>query len=283
MSQETALPIYRAAHRQPAATPALRLRQQRKTNKQTRSHPVASEVDRPGSLAAAIELDQLRLFYHPIVHLAGTDVVGHEVLIRWQHPSYGLLAPADFLPSIDNDEMHSRVLGGWVLRQSCAAAMERGEQLHVSVNISALHLAEPSFADHVTQILRATGFAPSRLILELTESSVLTADQSVVDTCFALTDIGVTLALDDFGAGAITRDHLDVLPLEILKIDRSIVAGIGSDPAAEAIVSDVIALAADTGRRTIAVGVESHDQARFLRLHEATYAQGYLYGRPQPR
>ncbi len=278
------MPIYRAAHRQPAATPTLRLRQPRKTHKQHRSHPVAAELSRPGSLAAAIELDQLRLFYHPIVHLAGTDVVGHEVLIRWQHPNFGLLAPADFLPSIDNDEMHSRVLGGWVLRQSCAAAMERGEQLHVSVNISAMHLAEPSFADHVTQILRATGFPPSRLILEITESSVLNADQTVVDTCFALTDIGVTLALDDFGAGVITRDHLDVLPLEVLKIDRSIVAGIGgSNPGAEGIVRDVIALATETGRRTIAVGVESHDQARFLQQHEVTYAQGYLYGRPQPR
>ncbi len=276
--QENILPIYRAAHRQPSAAPAIRLRQQRKGRP-----TILEDLAQPSTLAAAIELDQLRLFYHPIVHLAGTTVVGHEALIRWQHPQYGLLSPADFLPAINGDEMLSRVLGAWVLRQSCAAAMERGEQLHVSVNIAPRHLDETGFADHVTQILRVTGFSPTRLILELTEESVLTPDPTVVATCMALTELGVTLALDDFGVGRVTRDNLDRLPLEIFKIDRSITAGIGVDPVAEEAIRDTIELAAATGRRTIAVGVESHDQARFLRDHEATYAQGYLYGRPQPR
>jgi len=244
---------------------------------------MAQELARPTALAAAIELDQLRLFYHPIVDLAGTTVVGHEVLIRWQHPDYGLLAPPDFLPAIDSDDALSRTLGAWVLQQSCAAAMQRSDQLHVSVNISPRHLAEPGFADHVTQILRVTGFSPTRLILELTEASLLDPSQLIVDTGTALSELGVTLALDDFGIGRIDPARLDRLPLGILKIDRSVTAGIGVNPEAERTILSTIDLAAATDRRTIAEGVESHDQARFLRDHEVTYAQGYLYGRPQPR
>lgn len=278
LPQECVLPIYRAAHRQAPANPAIRLRQQRKGRP-----TIADELAQPATLAAAIELDQLRLFYHPIVHLAGSTVVGHEVLIRWQHPHHGLLGPADFLPAINRDEVLSRVLGTWVLRQSCAAAMERGEELHVSVNIAARHLNEPAFADHLTQILRVTGFPPTRLILEVTEDSVISPDPAVVATCVQLTELGVTLALDDFGVGRVAAADLDNLPLQILKIDRTVTAGIGVDPIAEASIRDAIKLAAATGRRTIAVGVESHDQAQFLRDHEATYAQGYLYGRPQPR
>jgi EAL domain-containing protein (putative c-di-GMP-specific phosphodiesterase class I) len=276
--QEFVLPLYRATHRQPAANPAIRLRPPR-----GRRPGLVDELTQPATLAAAIELDQLRLFYHPIVHLAGTTVVGHEVLIRWQHPQYGLLAPSDFLPAIDNDPVLSRVLGAWVLRQSCAAAMQRGEQLHVSVNISPHHLDEPSFADHVTQILRVTGFSPTRLILELTEASIVGPTPTVLTNCMALTDLGVSLALDDFVAGRVDGDTLDALPLEILKLDRAVIAGIGVDPEADQLVLETLDLAASTGRRTIAVGVESHEQARFLRDHEATFAQGYLYGRPQPR
>jgi EAL domain-containing protein (putative c-di-GMP-specific phosphodiesterase class I) len=266
---EIVLPIYRAAHRRPAAT--------------TTVGSMAEELARPEALAAAIELDQLRLFYHPIVDLAGTSVVGHEVLIRWQHPNFGLLAPADFLPAIDRNAVLSRTLGAWVLRQSCAAAVHRGEQLHVSVNISAQHLSEPGLADHVNQILRVTGFPPNRLILELAETTMTQPDDEVASNCTALADIGVTLALDDLGINPLEEHRIDLLPLGILKIDRTVVAGVGSDPLAEQTIERIVGLAAGRGRRTIAVGVESHHQARFLREHDVTFAQGYLYGRPQPR
>ena len=245
---------------------------------------MAEELARPDALAAAIELDQLRLFYHPIVDLAGTSVVGHEVLIRWQHPEYGLLGPSDFLPAIDQDDVLSRVLGAWVLRQSCAAAMQRGEQLHVSVNISPLHLAEPGFGEHVTQILRVTGFSPTRLILELAEASIVPSRARLWSrTCAALDELGITLAVDDLASGAVDPACLDAAAIGILKIDRSVVAGIRSDPVAEEAIRGIVELAAASGRRTIGVGVESHDQARFLRDREVTFAQGYLYGRPQPR
>jgi EAL domain-containing protein (putative c-di-GMP-specific phosphodiesterase class I) len=278
---EFALPIYRAAHRQSDVTSTIGLRQPR--SQRNRRLTMSEDLARPESLAAAIELDQLRLFYHPIVDLAGTTVVGHEVLIRWQHPEYGLLGPAEFLPAIDRDPLLSRTLGGWILHQSCAAAMQRAEQLHVSVNISPLHLAEPGFADHVTQILRATGFSPTGLILEITEASVVTPNPVVTETCIALDELGVTLALDDYGIGTVDSNRLVTLPLGVLKIDRAVVGQVGSDPAAELTVCNAVGLAAANGWRTIAVGVESHHQARFLREHDVTFAQGYLYGRPQPR
>jgi EAL domain-containing protein (putative c-di-GMP-specific phosphodiesterase class I) len=271
------LPIYRAAHRQVAPSTS-KLRQQR-----FRRASRVEDLAKSDALDVAIEQDQLRLFYHPIVHLAGTSVVGHEVLIRWQHPVHGLLGPSEFLPAIDADPVSSRKLGAWVLHQSCVAAMERNEQLHVSVNISPNHLTEAGFAGHVIQTLRSTGFAPSMLILELVQESVVNPSPAFIDTCAELIDVGVTLALDDYGSTPIPDVDLDSLPLEMLKIDPRIIAGIGTDPASEELVLAAIKLAAATGRRTIAEGVETHTQAHFLRENEATFAQGYLYGRPHPR
>jgi EAL domain-containing protein (putative c-di-GMP-specific phosphodiesterase class I) len=244
---------------------------------------VAEEIASPRAFDAAIKQDQLRLFYHPIVHLAGTSVIGHEVLIRWQHPERGLLSPSEFLPHIDANAGRSRELGTWILQQACEAAMQRGDQLHLSVNISPLHFSAPNFADHVTQILHVSGFSPARLILELTEASIRDADEAVVKTAKTLADVGITLALDDYGIGNENLARLDAIPIGMLKIDRTVTAGIGTDPEAEAFIVSTLELAAATGRRTITEGVENNEQARYLREHDATYAQGFLYGRPKPR
>jgi EAL domain-containing protein (putative c-di-GMP-specific phosphodiesterase class I) len=246
---------------------------------------MSEELARPEALAAAIELGQLRLFYHPIVVVDNSAIIGHEVLIRWQHPEHGLLAPVDFLPAINNDDHLSRLLGAWVLRQACSVEMQRSEQLLLSVNIAPRHLAESDFADHVISVLQATGLPADRLVLELTAASILEPGPDVVTSCTRLSDLGVTLALDDFGSaeGQLSADSLDVLPLGILKIDRSVTAGIGADAEAERLIMRTLEFASSTDLRTIAEGVESHDQQRFLQTYEATYAQGYLYGRPRPR
>jgi EAL domain-containing protein (putative c-di-GMP-specific phosphodiesterase class I) len=268
---------HRAAHRQPATTLA------RRPLRIGRQPPTLAEyLATPGSIETAIKQDQFRLFYHPIVLLAGTTVIGHEVLIRWQQPEYGLLSPGQFLPYIDRDPSLSHDLGTWVLQQACSAAVQHGDQLHLSVNISPHHLAEVGFADHLTQILRVTGFSPTSLILEITESAVRYADDAVVETCRALTDVGVTFALDDFGLNLTNVEHLDRLPLGMLKIDRSVTAGIGTKVEAERFILRAVELAGGLGLRTVAEGVETHEQAHFLRQHDVTFAQGYLYGRPKP-
>ena len=252
---EAALPFYRATHRQRA-----------------RSASATDDLARPGALATAIELGQFRLFYQPIVTLLESIVVGHEVLIRWQHPVHGLLSAGDFLPAIDDDEVLSGTLGTWVLRQSCAAASHRDEQLQLSVNIAPRHLGAYRFADSVVRILRLTGFSPNRLVLELAPTS----DPTVIAACQSLHDHGITLA-------AAFPTPVDGLPLGIIKIDPSITGGIGTDPTAEAAIEAAVEQATEFGLSTVAVGVETEDQARFLRAHGVTYAQGYLYGRPQPR
>jgi EAL domain-containing protein (putative c-di-GMP-specific phosphodiesterase class I) len=269
---------HRAAHRQPTAT-AIGRRQLWARRQPT---TLADQLTRPDVIEAAIKADQLRLFYHPIVQLAGTSVVGHEVLIRWQHPDHGLLSPAQFLPYIDSSPGLSHDLGTWVLQQACSAAMQHGDQLHLSVNISEHHLGEVGFADHLTQILRVTGFSPTSLILEIKDAALRHANAQVVGTCTVLTDLGVTFALDNFAINQTNLDQLNTLPLGILKIDRSVTAGIGSKVEAEQFIVRTVELAQLSGRRTIAEGVETHDQARFLREHDATFAQGYLYGRPKP-
>jgi EAL domain-containing protein (putative c-di-GMP-specific phosphodiesterase class I) len=234
-------------------------------------------------LHTAIKQDQLRLFYHPIVHLAGSSVVGHEVLIRWQHPEHGLLGPSDFLPYIESDAGLSRDLGLWVLRQACGSAAQQNDELYVSVNVSPLHLTQAGFADSVVQTLHMTGFSPARLILEITERAAATSDESTVAACYELTELGVTIALDDFGTGSVDPQFLDRLPIGMLKIDRSVTAGIETHDEAAALVIRALQLGKSSNRQTVAEGVENHAQANFLREHGATYAQGYLFGRPRPR
>ncbi len=266
---------YRATHRRQVFT-ALKMGNRRQVS------ALEADLRQPGTLDAAIRQEQLRLFYHPIVHLADAAVFGHEVLIRWQHPEHGLLSPAEFLPHIEAEATLSRDLGTWVLQQACGSAMKRGDNLYLGVNISPLHLAMPDFADQLLGILHATGFSAASLIIDITEASVRQADARVVNTCRALTDAGVALALDDFGIGQHSDAFLDTLPLGILKIDRTVITGIGTSTADEQLIVNILELAKRTDRRTIAEGVETHEQAHFLSDHGATYAQGYLYGRPKP-
>jgi EAL domain-containing protein (putative c-di-GMP-specific phosphodiesterase class I) len=271
---------YRALHRRQFVTRPVRLGSRRQ------EPPLAEILSRPDALRFAIAQDQLRLFYHPIVHLAGGTVLGHEVLIRWQHPELGLLSPADFLPYIEEDAARSTELGSWVLHQACGLATQRADQLYLSVNISSRHLAAPGFVEHLTQILRTTRFSPASLILEITPVTLghttetaptIATVASILDS---LTELGIALALDDL---SLTRPAPpDMSPFGIVKIARGVVAEIGTSDAAEQFIIDTLERCSAAGLRTVAVGVEAQSQATFLREYGATYAQGYLYGRPKP-
>jgi diguanylate cyclase (GGDEF)-like protein/PAS domain S-box-containing protein len=235
------------------------------------------EVD----LRHALDNDELRLFYQPIVHLADESLLGYEALIRWQHPTRGLLPPGAFLDAAENNRLTSK-LGAWVLRRACNDAVTWPEELRVHVNVSARHLAEDGFSELVAAALEESGLEPSRLELEITESTALFAAEATLHSVAVVTDRGVTLALDDFGTGYSAITALHRLPIHTLKIDRSFVADVVAEPATAALVQGLLQLGRGMGLQVIAEGIEDLDQAAWLLDHGCAMAQGFAFGRPAP-
>ncbi|MCZ2836944.1 EAL domain-containing protein [Modestobacter sp. VKM Ac-2985] len=232
-------------------------------------------------LRHALEAGELRLFYQPIVALSDEHLLGYEALIRWQHPTRGLLPPGAFLSAAEDNRLTSR-LGAWVLHQACWDAAGWDPALRVHVNISARHLAEPGFSELVADALAESGLAPERLELEITESTALFAADATLHAVDTVTETGVTLALDDFGTGYSAITALHRLPIHTLKIDRSFVADIVAQPATAALVQGLLQLGQGMGLQVIAEGIEDVEQARWLREHGCSMAQGYAFGRPAP-
>src|SRR4051812_39128671 len=232
-------------------------------------------------LRHALDNEELRLFYQPIVHLGDETLLGYEALVRWQHPTRGLLPPAAFLDSAENNRLTAK-LGEWVLRRACLDAATWPEELRVHVNISARHLAEEGFSELVAFALEESGLSPERLELEITESTALFAAEATLHSVAVVTDQGVTLALDDFGTGYSAITALHRLPIHTLKIDRSFVADVVTEPATAALVQGLLQLGRGMGLQVIAEGIEDLDQADWLLRHGCAMAQGYAFGRPAP-
>src|SRR5215218_7677411 len=232
-------------------------------------------------LRHALDNDELRLFYQPIVHLADETLLGYEALVRWQHPTRGLLPPAAFLSAAEDNRLTSK-LGAWVLHRACTDAAAWPEDLRVHVNISARHLAEEGFSDLVADALDQSGLAPERLELEITESTALFAAEATLHSVAVVTDHGVTLALDDFLINDTAITALHRLPIHTVKIDRSFVADVVTEPATAALVQGLLQLGRGMGLQVIAEGIEDLDQAAWLLDHGCAMAQGYAFGRPAP-
>jgi diguanylate cyclase (GGDEF)-like protein/PAS domain S-box-containing protein len=232
-------------------------------------------------LRHALEAGELRLFYQPIVALSDEHLLGYEALIRWQHPTRGLLPPAAFLSAAEDNRLTSR-LGAWVLHQACWDAAGWDAHLRVHVNISARHLAEPGFSELVADALAESGLTPERLELEITESTALFAAEATLTAVDTVTETGVTLALDDFGTGYSAITALHRLPIHTVKIDRSFVADVVTQPATAALVQGLLQLGQGMGLQVIAEGIEDGEQAKWLLDHGCSMAQGYAFGRPAP-
>jgi diguanylate cyclase (GGDEF)-like protein/PAS domain S-box-containing protein len=244
----------------------------------------SSEVDQlqlETDLRHALDNEELRLFYQPIVHLADETLLGYEALIRWQHPTRGLLPPGAFLDAAENNRLTSK-LGAWVLRQACNDAATWPSELRVHVNISARHLAEDGFSELVAAALAESGLAPGRLELEITESTALFAAEATLHSVAVVTEQGVTLALDDFGTGYSAITALHRLPIHTVKIDRSFVADVVTEPSTAALVHGLLQLGRGMGLQVIAEGIEDLDQADWLLRHGCAMAQGFAFGRPAP-
>ncbi|GGR82199.1 putative bifunctional diguanylate cyclase/phosphodiesterase [Deinococcus sedimenti] len=242
----------------------------------------AADLELLSALHRAQDRGELMAYFQPIVCANDYSTVAHEALIRWQRGGQ-LVSPADFIPLAESSgQIHQ--LGAFMLREA-ARLLRSGQLSRVSVNVSPLEFTQPGYANLVAAILRDTAIDPRRLVLEITETSLLNAEvaRSVLTDLQAL---GVQLALDDFGTGYSSLSALSTLPVQHLKIDRSFVRGVGQtgdagDRALE-VIRAIVALARSLRVTTVAEGVETEQQARLLRDAGCTYLQGFHFARPAP-
>ena len=236
------------------------------------------EVD----MQKAIEDGELVLQFQPVVRVVDNNAVGAETLVRWQHPQHGLLSPASFI-ALAEETGHIQAIDRWVLRQALAQLQRwdtDGWGGFVAVNLSARTLHETGLAAEVERLLAATGVAPERLVLELTESAAMIDPDQSLARLRELSELGVTIAIDDFGMGYSSLAYLKRFPASHVKIDRSFTNGIGVHPRDEEVIELVLQLADKWGLDVIAEGVENEAQLEWLEQHGCSLVQGYFLGRP---
>jgi EAL domain-containing protein (putative c-di-GMP-specific phosphodiesterase class I) len=250
------------------------------------SDATLERVELENDLRTALERHELRLHYQPLVDLATDRIVGLEALVRWQHPTRGLVPPLAFIPLAEDTGLIVPI-GRWVLETACRQARawldERPDSpLVMSVNLSPVQFGQPTLVAEISDILALTGLPAERLELEITESILLDEGESSAAALRALRELGVRLVLDDFGTGYSSLSYLRRLPLDTIKIDRSFIDGLDSDDANLPIVQAVIALAHGLGIEVVAEGIETAGQLARLRELVCDRGQGYYYARPQP-
>lgn len=236
-------------------------------------------------LRGAVQAGQLRLHYQPVVDIVDGQPRAVEALVRWEHPARGLLPPAQFIPAAERIGVIAEI-GEWVLEQACrqVEAWQRryaAPPLELSVNVSPHQLGRATFADTVLDIVRRTGFNPRHLILEVTESSLVEGEQAIGQLA-RLRDAGIRIALDDFGSGYSSLRYLTRLPVDILKLDRSLVSELDGTPGGSAVATAVLRLGEALHLQTVAEGVECASQAQELTLLGCQFAQGFHFARPMP-
>jgi diguanylate cyclase (GGDEF)-like protein/PAS domain S-box-containing protein len=242
-------------------------------------------------LHRALERREFELHYQPFVDLHTLTLTGLEALVRWKHPTRGLLLPVDFIPAAEESGLIVPI-GHWVIAEACRQAaawsIERNHahqdshRLNIAVNVSVQQLADPSFELRLTEALEDSGFAADQLWLEITEGIILHDPDAAVATLRDLRHLGVHIAIDDFGTGYSSLSYLKRLPVEILKIDQSFIDQLDHDPEDRAIVRAIMALGDSLGLAVIGEGVERSSQAVELSALGCAIAQGFLYGRPLP-
>ena len=236
-------------------------------------------------LQHAVELDQLQLRYQPIMDLRSGRMGGVEALVRWRHPERGLIAPGQF---IEIAEEHGSILpiGRWVMREACRQAADWIEasatpaDMFISVNVSAREVREAGFVDGVHAALSDAGLSPERLVVELTETALLSATPTTIATLQGLRDLGVRVVIDDFGTGYFSLSHLRQFPVDALKIAREFTQETDAPTRSSALAEAIVAMARSLGIETVAEGIETAVQAERMTALSCTYGQGYFYAMP---
>jgi diguanylate cyclase (GGDEF)-like protein/PAS domain S-box-containing protein len=254
----------------------------------TSGHAIDSATGRrsrlAGDLPAALEQEQFRVVYQPVVGVAERRILGLEALVRWDHPVLGTVPPDEFI-SLAEDDGLIVALQRWVLRKAtsdAAALLAAGWDVQLGVNVSVRHLQAGCLAPDVALALAGSGLPPHKLVLEITESVMLDAEDRLESDLATLKGMGCVLAVDDFGRGYSSLAYLARLPVDILKLDREFFAEIERDDRAATLVSAIVELGRTLGMDVVAEGVETAGQLAALRDMQCRFIQGWLFGRPMP-
>jgi EAL domain-containing protein (putative c-di-GMP-specific phosphodiesterase class I) len=239
-------------------------------------------------LRSGIHRREFVLHYQPIVSLSTGEILGVEALVRWQHPEWGLVLPARFIAEAEASGLIVS-LGEQVLEMACkqllawrSGPLRNRESFQLAVNVSARQLVDPGLVAHLDDTIRTVGIEPSWLLLEVTETALVTNVEGSTARLAELKALGVALAIDDFGTGNASLSYLHRYPVDVVKIDRSFVASLGSGGRADEISRAVIRLPHDLHIRTVAEGVEAAEQIHQLRLLGCQLVQGFYFSRPLP-
>jgi diguanylate cyclase (GGDEF)-like protein len=232
-------------------------------------------------LRDAIAREEFELHYQPVISVETRTLCGAEALVRWRHPTRGLVAPDQFIPLAESTGLIVP-LGEWVLRQACKDASSWPAHVKLAVNISAVQFRRGDLFDTILRILLETGLPPDRLELEITETALLENQEAHLATIRRLKNLGISMALDDFGTGYSAVNYLTIFPFDKIKIDKSFTQGVLNRRDCKAVIASTLALAQGLGTVTTAEGIETEEQFEYLRKAGVDIAQGYLFGRPVP-
>lgn len=236
-------------------------------------------------LSKAIENNELRVMYQPVIGMEDMAVVGFEALIRWEHPELGLVSPVQFIP-IAEDTGQIVEVGAWILREAVEQVIRWDNELNlehelsINVNVAKGQLIHPEFLGLVKDVLESTGIAPHRLKIEITESTAIDPRHDMSIVIDRIRELGILIAMDDFGTGHSSLSLLHKFKFDILKIDQSFVQGMEESREMSAVLHSIIALAQNTGMKVVAEGAETEAQVACLISHECDMIQGYYFSRP---
>jgi diguanylate cyclase (GGDEF)-like protein/PAS domain S-box-containing protein len=243
---------------------------------------VLDRIEIEADLRSALADDQFFLLYQPVFDLDHVSVSGVEALLRWRHPTRGVVSPDHFIPMLEDSGLIVDV-GHWALIEACRQAAEwhgRGHRLSMSVNVSMRQLEVPAFVDHVRGALDATGLDPRSLVIEITESTLMRDADATVRRLREIKDLGVHVAIDDFGTGYSSLAYLRQFPVDALKIDRSFIAAMADSPESSALIHTLVELGRTLGLETLAEGIEDDEQLLKLQQEHCDRGQGFLFSRP---
>jgi diguanylate cyclase (GGDEF)-like protein len=247
-------------------------------------HDTAARLNLLGSMRRALERDELVLHYQPKLSVDTGELIGVEALARWQHPTRGLLPPAEFIPVVENTSLVHRFTGQ-VLGMALAQAREwldQGHRIPVAVNVSTRCLLDLQFPGTVADSLRATGVPGELLCIEITENTVMAHPDRAIDVLGQIRALGVRTAIDDFGTGYSSMAYLRILPIDEIKVDRSFVQHMATETGDQVLVESAVELGHNLGLRVVAEGVEDVPTLSVLRRLGCDYAQGYHFAKPLP-
>lgn len=232
-------------------------------------------------LREALGRDEMQLFYQPIVDSRRGAIVAMEALLRWRHPERGMTPPGVFIPIAEETGLIIDI-GAWVLRRACQDATRWPHGVRVAVNLAPLQFQQPDIVDQIAAALAASGLAPNRLEVEITETALISHEADVDAKFAAIAALGVRLALDDFGTGYSSLSYLNRFPVNKVKIDQAFSRQANNSPKTQAIIGAISALARELALDLVAEGVETHAQLAFMASKNVYLIQGYLYSRPRP-